>query len=174
MAYVLVLAGANVLTSRYGLIPAGLGLSVTAGTYAAGLALALRDTLQNLAGLPVAVAAMAVGIAVSAATADPRIVVASTAATGLAELTDLALYTPLRRRGQRRALLVSCAISAIADTVIFLHLAGFPLTPDSLGGQLLVKAVWATGSYLLLREGVLRVVSRQRQHTRHPRRDAGR
>jgi len=46
--------------------------------------------------------------------------VASTAATGLAELTDLALYTPLRRRGQRRALALSCAISAVADTVLML------------------------------------------------------
>jgi len=162
LAYAATLVGANLLTSHYGLIPAGFGFSVTAGTYAAGLALALRDSLQYLAGLPVAIAAMAVGITASAITADPRIVLASTVATAVGELTDLAVYTPLRVRGRRRALAASCALGAVADTVLFLHVAGFALTATAVGGQVLVKAVWVTGSYLLLGEGVRRVVSGQR------------
>lgn len=162
LAYAVTLMGANLLTSHYGLVPAGFGLTVTAGTYAAGLALALRDSLQSLAGLPVAIAAMLVGITASALTADPRIVTASIAATAVGELTDLAVYTPLRVRGRRRALAASCALGAVADTVLFLSLAGFTLTAAAVGGQVLVKAVWVTGSYLLLGEGVRRVVSGQR------------
>jgi uncharacterized PurR-regulated membrane protein YhhQ (DUF165 family) len=172
--YVAALVAANLLTSRYGLVPAGFGLTVTAGTYTAGLALAVRDSLQNTGGLRVAAGAMIIGLGLSAVTADPRIVAASVAATALGETTDLLVYTPLRRRGQRRALACSTALGAVADTLLFLTLAGFPLSPSTVGGQVLVKAVWVTGSYLLLREGVLRVVSRQRQLSRHPRGDASR
>ena len=39
--------GANWLTSRYGFIPVGLGLSATAGTYAAGLCLLARDWVHG-------------------------------------------------------------------------------------------------------------------------------
>jgi hypothetical protein len=50
----------------------------------------------------------------------------------------------------------------------------FELTGPAIAGQLLVKAVWVTGAYLLLLEGVRRVVPRQRQHARHPSRHARR
>ncbi|MGH3760194.1 hypothetical protein [Actinophytocola sp.] len=60
-AYVIALAAANLLTSTFELVPAGFGLSVTAGTYTAGLVLALRDTLHDLAGARVVLAALAAG-----------------------------------------------------------------------------------------------------------------
>lgn len=146
LTYAATLMGANLVTSRCGLVPAGFGLRVTPGTYAAGLALALRDSLQLVAGLPVAVGAMLVGITASALTADPRIVWASTAATAVGELTELAVYTPLRVRGRRRALAASCALGAVVDSVLFLSLAGFGLAITAVVGQVLVKAVWVTGS----------------------------
>jgi hypothetical protein len=74
----------------------------------------------------------------------------------------MAVYTPLRRRGRRRAVVVSNALGALGDTVVFLLVAGFPLTGASLGGQLLVKAVWVTGGYLVLVEVARRALPRDR------------
>jgi hypothetical protein len=163
--YAAALAAANLATSRYGLVRAGFGLTVTAGTYTAGLALALRDSLHETAGVRGVLAALAAGITLSALTADPRIVLASTVAAAVGELADLAAYTPLRARRRRTAVAVSGAVGGLVDTVGFLWLAGFPVTGQTVGGQLLVKAVWVTGGYLLLREGVRRALPRQRQLT---------
>jgi len=163
--YAAALAAANLASSRYGLVPAGFGLTVTAGTYTAGLALALRDGLHETAGVPGVFAALAAGITVSALTANPQVVLASTAAATVGELADLAAYTPLRRRRRRAAVAVSGVVGGLVDTVGFLWLAGFPVTSQSVGGQLLVKAVWVTAPYLLLHEGVRRALPRQRQLT---------
>ena len=162
------LAAANIATTRWGLVPAGFGLSVTAGTYTAGLALALRDGLHDAAGVRGVLAALAVGIVLSAVTADPRIVVASTVAAAAGELADLAAYLPLRHRRRRTAVAVSGAVGGLVDTVGFLWLAGFTLTGSAVGGQVLVKAVWVTGGYLLLREVLRRVVPGERQLARRP------
>jgi len=168
LGYAAALAAANIATSRFGLVPAGFGLLVTAGTYTAGLALALRDGLHEAAGVRGVLAALAAGIAVSALTADPRIVVASTVAAAAGELADLAAYTPLRTRWRRTAVIVSGAVGGLLDTVGFLWLAGFGLTTQSVGGQVLVKAVWVTAAYLVLREVRRRALPRQRQLTGHP------
>lgn len=94
LTYVAVLASANLLTSTLGLVPAGFGLLVTAGTYTAGLALALRDSLQDLGGNRVVLLALGVAAICSALSADPRIAVASTVAAVVSELADFAVYTP--------------------------------------------------------------------------------
>lgn len=168
LGYAAALAAANLATSRFELVPAGFGLLVTAGTYTAGFALALRDGLHEAAGVRGVLAALAAGIAVSALTADPRIVVASTVAAAAGELADLAAYTPLRTRWRRTAVTVSGAVGGLVDTVGFLWLAGFGLTAQSVGGQVLVKAVWVTAAYLVVREVLRRALPRQRQLTGHP------
>lgn len=149
---------ANVVTSYWGLVAAGFGLLVPAGTYCAGLALGLRDALQDRAGVLWVLAAIVSGAGLSFVLADYRIAAASGVAFLLSELADLGVYTPLRRAGWRRAVLASNAIGAVVDTLIFLSLAGFPLTAEVVAGQLLVKAVWVTGSFLLVAEGVRRLV----------------
>lgn len=156
------IALANALTSYIGLISAGFGLLVTAGTYAAGLSLALRDLLHDAGGVRWVLVAIVAGIGVSASAGDGRIALASAATFGLAELTDLAVYAPLRRRRWRTAVAVSGAVGALIDTLVFLALAGFPITTNAVGGQLLVKAVWVTGAFLLVMEVARRAVSRQR------------
>jgi queuosine precursor transporter len=158
---------ANVLTTHYGLVPAGFGLLVPAGTYAAGLCLGLRDELHEAGGVRWVLAAITAGAVLSVLLADARIALASGAAFLLAELVDLAVYTPLRRAGRRRAVVISNAVGAVVDTLVFLALAGFPLTGQSVGGQLLVKAVWATAAVLLAAEVVRRAV------LRHPVRTEG-
>jgi uncharacterized PurR-regulated membrane protein YhhQ (DUF165 family) len=152
---------ANLLTSYYSLVPAGFGLMVTAGTYAAGLCLGLRDGLQQTGGVRWVLVAIAGGIALSAAFGNGRIALASAVAFGLGETIDLAIYTPLRRRNWRAAVAASNAVGALADTLLFLSIAGFPLTAGLVGGQLLVKAVWMTALALLVGEVAVRALRRQ-------------
>ncbi|GAB3420491.1 hypothetical protein [Flindersiella endophytica] len=72
-AYIGAIGTANLLTPSYGLISAGFGLAVTAGTYTAGLALALRDTLHDLAGPHLVLGAIVIAAWCSALSADPRL-----------------------------------------------------------------------------------------------------
>lgn len=149
---------ANWMTTALGLVPAGFGLMVTAGTYAAGLALGLRDALHEAGGVRWVLAAIAGGIALSLLLGDGRIALASAVAFGLAELADLAVYAPLRRRAWTAAVIASNAIGAVVDTLVFLAIAGFPLTAELVGGQLLVKAVWVTALFLVVAAGAQRVL----------------
>jgi len=141
-------AAANALTSRYGFIPVGLGLSATAGTYAAGLCLLARDWVHDTAGRTAVLAAIAAGGIASAVMAGPRLALASAAAFVLSELADLAVYQPLRRRGWVRAVVASNTVGAPVDTILFLALAGFPIWA-AVPGQLLAKAT-ATAIPLLV------------------------
>lgn len=142
-AYALAITAANWTTTHYGLVPIGFGLTATAGTYAAGLALLLRDVVQDLCGWRWVLAGIATGAALTAVTA-PSLAVASTVAFLLAELLDMAVYTPLRERGWARAALASGIVGAVVDTYAFLALAGFPITAQTIGGQLVGKALWTT------------------------------
>jgi uncharacterized PurR-regulated membrane protein YhhQ (DUF165 family) len=160
-ALVASIALANWLTGHYGLVPAGFGLLVTAGTYSAGLALALRDLLHESGGIRWVLGTIAAGCVLSLLLADGRIALASAAAFGLAELLDLAVYTPLRRRHWHLAVAASNAVGAVVDTLVFLTIAGFGLTAGLVGGQILVKAVWVTAVFLAVAETVRRVRRRQ-------------
>lgn len=155
------IAFANWLTGHYGLIPAGFGLLVTAGTYSAGLALALRDVLHEAGGIRWVLGTIAAGCVLSLLLADGRIALASATAFGLAELLDLAVYAPLRRRHWRAAVVASNGVGAVVDSVVFLTIAGFPLTIGLVGGQILVKAVWVTATFLLVAELARRVLRRE-------------
>lgn len=149
--YVLAILLANVLTSYFGLVPAGFGLMVTAGTYAAGLALLARDFVHRLAGPLWVFVGIAIGILLSWFLASPALALASAAAFAIAELVDMGIYVLTRRkRGFIASAAVSNVVSAPVDTVVFLAIAGFPLTWPVILGQLLVKLVWATAVPLAL------------------------
>lgn len=149
---------ANALTAHFGLVPAGFGLLVTAGTYAAGAALVLRDALDRLGGLLWVLPAIAAGVLASALVAGPQLALASAVAFAAGELVDLAVFRALRRRSLAGAIAGSNAAGAVIDTLLFLPLAGFPVTVAAVGGQVLVKAVWLTVLALV----VLRAVPGQR------------
>lgn len=138
------IVGANVLTSTYGLVPVGLGLYATAGTYLAGLCFVLRDAIHDLAG-PVAVAILiGLGAVLSFALSEPFIALASASAFLVSEVADWAVYQPLRRRGYIRAALTSNTVGALVDTVLFLWVAGFPIwssIPGQLVGKLTITAL---------------------------------
>lgn len=164
-AYAASIAAANVLTTRYGLVPMGFGLTATAGTYAAGAALLLRDVVHDACGPRWVIAGIGGGALLTALTA-PSLVIASAVAFLLAELLDMAVYTPLRKRGWARAALISGIVGAVVDTYVFLALAGFPITAASTGGQLVGKAVWATALPILTVVAVRQV--RRGLVSRHP------
>lgn len=159
------IALANVLTARFGIVPVGFGLVATAGTYAAGAALLARDVVHRYGGAWWSLASIALGGALSWAMSSPELALASTVAFTLAELADLVVFAPLRKRTFAGAVVASNAVGAPIDTVVFLALAGFPLGWSVVLGQLVGKLVWVTLLPVLVGVGVRRALFREPQHT---------
>jgi hypothetical protein len=103
-----------------------------------GAALVLRDAIHEAGGAKAAMVAIAIGGALSWLYAPGALVVASVAAFVLAELADLAVYAPLRRRQLGLAVLASGLAGAGIDSAVFLWLAFGSL--DFIAGQILGKA----------------------------------
>jgi uncharacterized PurR-regulated membrane protein YhhQ (DUF165 family) len=158
-AYVATVVLANVLTEHFGLVPVGFGLTATAGTFAAGAALLARNVTQDQIGRLPVLGLMAVGVGLSWWLASPQLATASAVAFALSETADMAVYTPLRGRGWSRAVLAASSVGAVVDTFVFLHVAGFPVTTDSVSGQLLVKVGVSAATVALV--GVARAVLRE-------------
>lgn len=105
------------------LVPVGFGLMAPSGVLFIGLALVLRDWLQELTNWRWSVVAVAAGAVISWYTSNPFIAVASAVAFFTAEMFDLAVYTPLRKSGRHIAVLVSGVVGAIVDSMLFVYLA---------------------------------------------------
>jgi uncharacterized PurR-regulated membrane protein YhhQ (DUF165 family) len=119
------------------LIPVAPGLAAPSGVLMIGLALVLRDLVQRRLGLYWAFGAVIGGAALSGAFAPPALVVASAAAFLFSEMADLAVYTPLQRRGLVLAVFTSSLVGLVIDSVVFLYLAFGSL--DYLWGQIVGK-----------------------------------
>lgn len=144
VAFIGLVVASNVLTDRYGLV---WGV-VAAGTFTAGLVLAARDAVREVAGLWAALGCVAVGALASWWLTVPALALASGVAFAVSELADTIVYEPLRRRGKARALAVSNVVGAVVDSLLFLWLAGFPLWP-ALPWQVGVKWAMAVALPLL-------------------------
>jgi uncharacterized PurR-regulated membrane protein YhhQ (DUF165 family) len=120
------------------LIPVAPGLLAPSGVLMIGLALVLRDLVQRRLGAAAASAAIVAGALISALLAPPSLVVASAAAFLLSEFADLAVYTPLARRGLLAAVVASSVVGLVVDSFVFLWLAFGSL--DFLAGQVVGKA----------------------------------
>ncbi len=119
--------------------PLGTGfLMAPSGVLMIGLALVLRDLVQRRLGVGWAAGAIVAGAALSALLAPPALVLASALAFLLSEAADLAVYTPLQRRGLVLAVAASSAVGLLVDSVIFLWVAFGSL--DYLAGQVVGKA----------------------------------
>jgi uncharacterized PurR-regulated membrane protein YhhQ (DUF165 family) len=119
-------------------IPVAPGLTAPSGVVMIGLALVLRDLVQRRLGLAWASLAILGGAALSAFLAPPSLVVASAVAFLVSEFVDLAVYTPLQRRGLVIAVIASSIVGLVVDSAIFLHLAFGSLA--FLPGQIVGKA----------------------------------
>lgn len=142
VTYVAVIVAANWLTDTFGLVTF-LGITVTAGTYAAAAALIARDWVQVTAGRAAVVALIVVGAALSYLTSTPALALASGLAFLVSELVDTAVFTPLRKRSLALAVIVSSLAAAPVDTVLFLNIAGFPVTRETVAAQVVVKTAMA-------------------------------
>jgi queuosine precursor transporter len=120
------------------LVPVAPGVMAPSGVVMVGLALVLRDMVQRRLGLPWAAVAVGMGAALSAFLAPPALVLASTIAFLMSELADLAIYTPLQKRGLTRAVAVSSLVGLVVDSLLFLYLAFGSLA--YLPGQVIGKA----------------------------------
>lgn len=105
------------------LIPVGFGLMAPSGVLLIGLALVARDWLQELTNWKWAAVAVVLGSLLSLWTSNPFIAVASASAFFVAEMFDLAVYTPLRKKGKHIAVLASGVVGAIVDSSLFVYLA---------------------------------------------------
>ena len=105
------------------LVPVAPGLLAPSGVLVAGLAFVLRDFVQQRLGAIWAIAAIVAGAVISATIAPPALVIASAAAFLVSELADMAVFTPLRRRGLLLAVFASSVVGLFVDTLIFLQLA---------------------------------------------------
>lgn len=115
----------------------GKAITAPSGVLAIGLALILRDLVQRRLGVTWAFGAIAVGAVLSATFAPPALVIASTAAFLLSETVDLAIFTPLQKRGLVVAAAASSIVGLVVDSIVFLMLAFGSL--DYLAGQILGK-----------------------------------
>lgn len=147
-AYIATIPAANLLVERVGMTPVGFGLAAPAGVFMVGLALVLRDLAHEWAGRAAVLAAVVVGAAVSYLLADPVLATASAVAFLVAELADMAVYEPLRKRGLLWAVAGSNAVGLVVDSALFLHLAFGSL--GFLPGQLLAKAYMTVAAIAVL------------------------
>jgi uncharacterized PurR-regulated membrane protein YhhQ (DUF165 family) len=120
------------------LVPVAPGLMAPSGVMMAGVALVLRDLVQRRLGVGVASLAILAGAGLSAFLAPPALVVASATAFLISEFADLAVYTPLARRGLVIAVVASGIVGLVVDSIVFLWLAFGSL--DFLMGQIVGKA----------------------------------
>lgn len=119
------------------LIPVGFGLTAPSGVLMVGLSLVLRDMVHEAAGIRAALLAIAIGGVLAWMIAPPALVIASVSAFLLAELADLAVYAPLRKRQLGLAVLASGLAGSVVDSAAFLWLAFGSL--DYIAGQTLGK-----------------------------------
>jgi uncharacterized PurR-regulated membrane protein YhhQ (DUF165 family) len=108
------------------------------GVLMIGIALVLRDLVQRRLGVAAASLAILAGAALSALLAPPALVIASAVAFLLSEFADLAVYTPLARRGLVLAVVTSGVAGLVVDSIVFLWLAFGSLV--FLPGQIVGKA----------------------------------
>ncbi|MGE0768500.1 MAG: VUT family protein [Hyphomicrobiaceae bacterium] len=120
------------------LLPVAPGLMAPSGVITIGLALVLRDLVQRRLGVRWAIGAVVAGALLSGLVAPPKLVMASAAAFLVAEMADLAVFTPLQKRGLVMAVLASSVVGLVVDSMIFLYLAFGSL--DFLLGQVVGKA----------------------------------
>jgi len=150
LAYLATIPAANWMIGNVGtvcvpngpcLIPVFPGLMAPSGVLMIGAALVLRDAVQQLLGIQWAIIAIACGVILSVLVAPPTLVIASAMAFAIAELLDLAVYTPLRKRNLSLAVLASGVVGAAVDSAVFLWLAFGSL--EFMAGQLVGK-LWMT------------------------------
>lgn len=112
------------------------------GSVIMGVALVLRNLLQQRASRRWILACIAVGALISAMVAPPALTLASVAAFSASETGDWLVYSRLRRSGLTIAILAAGVVGSIIDSGLFVTIA-FGLSFWLIAGQFIAK-VWST------------------------------
>jgi len=155
VAFMLTVPAANWLIGNVGtvcvdngpcLIPVGFGLMAPSGVLMIGLALVLRDQLQELTNWKWSVFAVVAGFILSFLLANPFIAAASAVAFLMSELLDTTVYTWLRDRGRNVAVLLSGIAGAVLDSMLFVYIAfgSLDFSAGNVLGKLYATIVVAT------------------------------
>jgi queuosine precursor transporter len=121
------------------LVPVAPGLSAPSGSLVIGVALVLRNLLQLAVPRWQIVVLIFTGAILSALVAPPSLVIASATAFSLGELSDWAVFSPLRRRRLGWAVMAAGAAGAVVDAFVFISLA-FGAEYWLVPGQVIAKA----------------------------------
>lgn len=140
ITYLLTIVAANAAIDSFGLVPVGFGLVAPAGVYFAGFAFILRDFVHERFGWRGASLAIVIG-AILSWFISPAFAIASASAFLFSESLDMLVYTPLRHKRWRLAIILSNAVGVITDSIIFLWIAFGSI--DFLLGQIVGKS-WTT------------------------------
>lgn len=105
------------------LIPVAPGLMAPSGVLMIGVALALRDAVQEALGRAWVLALVIAGAGLSLLFSPPALAIASATAFLLSELLDFAIYDRLRRHALAWAVLLSGMAGAVLDSLLFSALA---------------------------------------------------
>lgn len=124
-SYAMLHFGSHCATAQPCLIPVWFMPLIYApsGVIFAGLALVLRDILQQVAGLSLAIIAVIIGSGLSYYWIDPRLALAAGSAYCLSELSETGIYTWLQKHSLIFAVIISATIGLFVDSLVFLHLA---------------------------------------------------
>jgi uncharacterized PurR-regulated membrane protein YhhQ (DUF165 family) len=103
-------------------IPVGFGYEAPSGFLAIGFALVARDYVQQRFGYRASIFAIVMGVALSFLV-NRDLAVASAVAFAFGEVSDLVVYTPIRRYSTFAAVLLSGVVGGVVDSLIFLQIA---------------------------------------------------
>ena len=152
-AFLATIPGANWMVGHLGTVcPAGAPCMVPvwpwplilapSGSVLIGIALVLRNMLQQVASRPWILCCINIGAGLSACIAPAALTLASALSFFSSEMTDYAVYSPLRQRNLTIAILAAGLAGAVVDASIFVTLA-FGANIALIGGQVIAK-VWAS------------------------------
>ena len=134
-------------------IPVGFGLEAPSGVLWIGVALVVRDLVQQYFGRAPTVAFMLLAAALSYLVA-PGLALASGVAFLVSEAADFAVYTPLAERGRFvGAVFLSGTVGLMVDTALFLWLAfgSLQFWQGQVVGKLWVTAIGALALWVIRR-----------------------
>lgn len=136
------------------MIPVGFGYTAPSGVLMVGLALVLRDYVQEHFGTKWSIAAITLGAVLSYFLADPFIALASFVAFATSELFDFAVYTYVRKKDRALAIAASGIVGSILDSAVFLFIAFQSLA--YIEGQIIGKIAISLLAAIIIKAKLLR------------------
>lgn len=157
-AYIGSIAAAGWAVTAIPALPLGSGVFIPAGVWFIAVTLTIRDLLHDRIGAWRTGVLIVIGGLITWPLAGPGLAAASFFANVTAELLDLCVYAPLKKRGKRWvAIALSNTVGLVADSIVFIYLAqdvfrSYGLDPGKLLiGQIIGKAAVTAVAVVVIR-----------------------